>query len=39
MFGGNRQGEQKGPELLIKIPVTLGDIYNGKDISVCVNYL
>jgi len=35
-FGGgsrNRQ-EQKGPELLAKIRVTLEDIYSGKEIKV-----
>jgi len=31
--GGHRQ-ERKGPELGIKIPVTLEHIYNGKEIGV-----
>jgi DnaJ-related protein SCJ1 len=33
--GGARQRkENKGPPLLIKIPVTLEDIYNGKEIDL-----
>lgn len=33
-FGGGQQREKKGPELPIKIPVTLEDIYNGKEIDI-----
>lgn len=33
-FGGGRRAENKGPDLRIKIPVTLEDIYNGKEVNV-----
>jgi len=38
IFGGGRRRnqERKGPELQIKIPVTLEDIYNGKEINVYI---
>ena len=38
-FGGGQKHrkENKGPEMLIKIRVTLEDIYNGKDITMFMN--
>ncbi|CAD8182611.1 unnamed protein product [Paramecium octaurelia] len=33
-FGREQQGERKGPELKVKVRVTLEDIYNGKEIPV-----
>lgn len=33
-FGHGQQQEKRGPELSIKVPVTLEDIYNGKEIGV-----
>eukprot|EP00331_Platyophrya_macrostoma_P009905 CAMPEP_0176423324 /NCGR_PEP_ID=MMETSP0127-20121128/10217_1 /TAXON_ID=938130 /ORGANISM="Platyophrya macrostoma, Strain WH" /LENGTH=352 /DNA_ID=CAMNT_0017804255 /DNA_START=71 /DNA_END=1129 /DNA_ORIENTATION=+ len=33
-FGGGRRQENKGPDLRIKMPVTLEDIYNGKEVTM-----
>ena len=32
-FGGSRKSDNKGPDLPIKITVTLEDIYNGKEVN------
>jgi len=33
-WGGRNKKEKKGPNLFVKIPVSLEDIYNGKEIPV-----